>query len=87
MDVSTNLSIQDSYRERAQRTNVIHHPNMELINCGIHREVLGASSALTKSHIGHQIADGVTAGMASLDVKVTGNGAATPFSAELVLTS
>ena len=87
MEVTTNLPIQDSYRERAQRTNVIMHPNMELINCGFHREVLGASSALPKSHIGHPIADGVTACMATLDLSVTEKGDAMPFSAELVLTS
>jgi len=68
MEFTANLPIQDSYRKRACQTNLIYHPNIELINCGFHRGVLGASSALTRSHIGYQIADGVTAAMATLDV-------------------
>ena len=68
MEVWTNLSIQDSYRERARRNNLIYHPNIELINCGLHRGVLEASSALTRSYISYQIADGVTAAMATLDI-------------------
>jgi hypothetical protein len=68
MEVTTNLSIQDSYWERAPWINLIYHPNIELINCGFHRGVLGASSALTRYHIGYQIPDGVTATMARLDV-------------------
>ena len=61
-----NLPIQDSYRERARRSNLIYHPKIELINYGFHRGVLGASIALTLSHIGYQFEDGVTA--VSLDV-------------------
>ena len=87
MEVTTNLPIQNSYRERARRTNVIFHPNIDLVSWGFHRGLLGASSALTRSHKGHPIAAGVTPSMASLDVEVTGNGAATPFGAELVLVS
>ena len=68
MEVGTNLPIQDSYRERARRTNLIYHTNIELINCGLHRDILGASSAITRSYIGYQIADGVNAAMATLDV-------------------
>ena len=53
MESTTNLPIQDSYRESARRTILIYHPNIELINCGFQRGVLGASSALTRSHIGY----------------------------------
>jgi hypothetical protein len=67
-EATTHLLIQDSYRESALRTILIYHPNIELINCGFHRGVLGASSALTRSHIGYPIPDGVTATMARLDV-------------------
>jgi len=52
MEVMTNLPIPDSYRERARRSNLSYHPNIELINCEFLRGVLGASSALTRSHIG-----------------------------------
>jgi hypothetical protein len=85
MKVTTNLPIQDSYRERGSRTNVISHPNIDIVLAGFHRGISGASSALTRSHIGHPIYDGVTTGMASLDIKVAGNSAATPFGVELVL--
>ena len=86
MEVVTNLPIQDSYRERARRTNLIYHPNIELINCGLHRGVLEASSALTRSHIGYQIADGVTADMANLDV-ATDSGGLKEWGAELLFAS
>ncbi len=68
MQVTTNLPIQDSYRDGSRQTNLIYHANIELIACGFHRGVLGASSAITSSHIGHQIPNGVTAAMARLDV-------------------
>ncbi len=53
MEATTNLPIQDAYRECARRTNLIYHHNIELINCGFHRGVLGASAALTRSHISY----------------------------------
>ncbi len=87
MEVSTNLPIQDSYRERARRTNLIYHPNFELINCGFHRGVLGFTSALTRSHIGYQIADGVTAAMATLDVTTDDPGGLREWGAELLFVS
>ena len=87
MEVSTNLPIQDSYRERARRINLIYHPNIELINCGFHRGVLGASSALTRSHIGYPIADGVTAAMATLDVTTDDPGGLREWGAELLFVS
>ncbi len=68
MEVTTHLSIQDSYRKGAWRTNMIYHTNLELINCGFHRGVQGASSAIKRSHIGYPIANGVTGAMATLDV-------------------
>ena len=68
MEIVIYLPIQDSYWERACRTNLIYHPNIGLVNCGFHHGVLGASSDITRSHIGYQIADGVTAAMATLDV-------------------
>ena len=37
MEVTTNISIKDSYRESARRTNLTYHPNTERINCGFHR--------------------------------------------------
>jgi hypothetical protein len=55
MEATTHLPIQDSNRESARRTSLIYHPSIELINCGFHRGVLGASSTLTRSHIGYQI--------------------------------
>jgi hypothetical protein len=85
MEVTTNLSIQDSHRERARQTNLIYHPNIELINCGFHRGILGASSALTRSHIGYQIPDGVTATMTRLDV-ATDPGGLRDWGAELLFT-
>ncbi len=86
MEVSTNMPIQDSYRERACRTNLIYHPNFELINCGFHRGILGASSALKRSHIGYQISDRVTAAMATLDV-ITHPGGLREWDAELLFVS
>ena len=59
---------------RARRTNLIYHSNIELINCGFHRGVIGASSALTRFHIGYQINDGVTATMARLYVAMDPGG-------------
>ena len=84
--VTTNLLIQDSYREGARRTNMIYHANLELINCGFHRGVLGASSAITSSHIGYPIANGVTGAMATLDV-ATEPGGLREWSAELLFVS
>jgi hypothetical protein len=84
MEVSTNLPIQDSYRERARRVNLIYHPNIELINCGFHRGVLGASSALTRSHIGYQIPGGATGAMSSLQVDAS---SPADWGAELLFTS
>ena len=86
MKVVTNLPIQDSYREGAQRTNMIYKTNIELIACGFNRGVLGASSAITRSHIGHQIVDGVTAAMATLDV-ATDPGGLREWGAELLFTA
>jgi hypothetical protein len=75
MKVITNLPIQDSYREHARRSNLMYHPNIELINCGFHRGVLGALSAITRFRIGYQILDGVTATIARLDVATDFGGA------------
>ena len=68
MEVVSNLPIQNFYRERARRTNLIYHPNIEFINRGFHRGVLGASSSLTCSQIGYQIPGGVAGAMSSLQV-------------------
>jgi len=81
-----NLPIQDSYRERARRSNLIYHPKIELINYGFHRGVLVASSALARSHIGYQIADGVTAAMATLDI-TTDPGGLKEWGSELLFVS
>ena len=86
MEVTSNLRIQDSYQERARRTNMIYHPNIELINCEFHRGVLEASSALTRSHACYQIADGVTAAMVNLDV-TTDSGGLREWGAELLFVS
>jgi len=86
MKVTTNLPIQDSYRERGRRGTLIYYPNIKLLACGFHRGVLGAYSALTRSHIGYQIADGVTASMATLDVTID-LGGLREWSAELLFVS
>jgi len=86
MEVVTNLPIQDSYRERTRRRNLIYQPNIELVSCGFHRGVLVAFFAVTRSHIGCQIADRVTATMATLDV-TTDPGGILDWGAELLFTS
>jgi len=86
MEATTNLPIQNSYRESSHRTNLIYHPNIELINCRFYRGVMGALSALTRSHIGYQIPDGVTATMARLDV-ATDPGGLKAWTADLFFTS
>ena len=69
MEFTTNLPIQDSYQECARRNNLIYHPNIEFIASRFHRGVLGALSDLTRSHIGYQIPDVVTAVISRLHVE------------------
>jgi len=68
MEVTTKLPIQILYKKGARRSNLIYRTTIKLIDCIFHRGGMGISSAITCSRIGYQIADGVPAAMATLDV-------------------